>query len=241
MSNSFAVIGHARSGSSSLQRLLELHRDIKIEGEPFNPERHLWEPTFDYRGMINQDGFDGCLQYLFQKFNGIKHLYGQLPLNHNEQLISYLDKIIFLYRRNQLQAAVSSALSHQTHHWGVGKHPKDHIWQPLDLESIEYNLHRFGRFQRHLKRYSNTDHVIIEYDELYGDGPIDAKLACMNRMFRFLGHEPITNPVLLQECAAVLDHSNKTSGADVYRQIPNIMEVEQCFGSEANGYLFGLP
>lgn len=238
MSNIFAIVGHARSGSSSLQRLLELHRDITIEAEPFNPERHTWEYTFDYKSIIEQDGFAECVQYLFQKYNGIKHLYEQLDHGDNQHLIHYVDKVIFLYRRNRLQAAVSLALSHQTQHWGEGKHPKNHIWQPLDPDIIQHTLYQFGKFQRHLGRYSDTDHIILEHDELYGDGPIEAKLARMNEIFQFLGRKPLTHPRLLRECAGVLDRSNKTSGFEVYRQIPNIMEIEQRFGNDINGRLF---
>jgi LPS sulfotransferase NodH len=116
------IFAHARSGSSSLYRLLQLHSSLHIAEEPFHDSYHSWNPSEkNYVDHITDiPSLEEQLGALFAKYNGIKILQYQLPVAlYTHLLLKPELRIVFLRRRNLLQAAVSGRIAEQTNIWKI--------------------------------------------------------------------------------------------------------------------------
>src|SRR5262245_17652147 len=114
------LFAHPRSGSSSLYQILQLHPQLDILEEPFNEGFTRWNPTNkDYLSQIvDLPSLDTQLAEIFTSYNGLKMLDYQLPddlLNPLLRREQYL--ILFLRRKNLLQAVVSVLIAEQTQLW----------------------------------------------------------------------------------------------------------------------------
>ena len=100
----FVIFSHARTGSTTLERLLDTHPDIRCCSEPFNPANARRGNA--YHAEMTEGEFAGCVEDIFKAYNGIKHLLGAVRFEHNRYLILNPDyRILFLHRRNFLKCA----------------------------------------------------------------------------------------------------------------------------------------
>lgn len=97
------IFAHARSGSSSLYRILQLHHDLNISEEPFHERYGEWNPSErNHVGHVTDiASLEESLHDLFLKYNGIKVLQYQLPVDIYTHLLLKPDfRIVFLRRKN---------------------------------------------------------------------------------------------------------------------------------------------
>lgn len=114
------LFAHARSGSSSLLKILQLHPDLHLVEEPFHESFASWSPDNpNYRDQLHdRDSLDKQLDTIFATYNGLKVLDYQL----SDDLITHLlqrpgSHVLFLRRRNLLQAVVLAMIGQQTQLW----------------------------------------------------------------------------------------------------------------------------
>src|SRR5215475_6736080 len=116
----FILFAHARSGSSNLLEALQLHSLLLIAEEPFHEKYHVWHPDErKYVDLITDiPSLEAQLAMLFAKYNGIKVLDYQLPRElYTHLLLRSEFRVIFLRRRNLLQAVISRCIAEQTGVW----------------------------------------------------------------------------------------------------------------------------
>ncbi len=110
----FAILGHARSGTSTLREVLNRHPSLRVLGEPFNDEKEGWgKPYLPYVSSGIEETFDKVMKELDKDCNGFKHLIGQLPPEQTPNLLKHIPKIVWIERKNLLQAAVSKQICTQ--------------------------------------------------------------------------------------------------------------------------------
>jgi hypothetical protein len=246
----FIILAHARSGSSTLLNLLDVHPQIKMITEPFNPDRgpereNSW-PGGPYRAYLNEfqkdneEEFQVCLNSIFSDYTGFKHLYYQLGDKLNYYLLNNVDKVIFLTRKNLLQAAVSADISTQTKYWnGPDRHAVDRFSGNINLDYIkglmEFHAHGNKRWRDYLQD-QKIDFTEITYEDIYLNKPIPKKVKQIQQLFSFLGYEPTKAP--RARLKDHLDIKHKMSSRELYNRISNIHEVERLFGSKEHGFIF---
>jgi hypothetical protein len=84
----FIILAIARSGSTSLARLLNASRDVELAIEPFNPDYTQWypgEPNYIKR-VKDEASLDKVADELFSRFTAIKTLNYQLDTKLYEHL-----------------------------------------------------------------------------------------------------------------------------------------------------------
>ena len=150
------LFAHPRSGSSSLLQILQLHPQLHLLEEPFNEGFVEWSPTNkDYLSQIhNIPSLQAQLADIFTTYNGLKMLDYQLPDN----LIRYILEreehlLLFLRRKNLLQAVVSVLLAHQTQlwkKWDMTKPLTDYYQhlQRLDIAEIQQRVRELDEHLR---------------------------------------------------------------------------------------------
>ena len=141
------LLAWPRSGSSSLWQILQAHPDLELfPDEPFNESFTEWAPgNPDYLARVHDiESLDTVLAELLEHNRGIKVLSYQLDEELLRHLIVRPDLwVIFLSRRNLLQAAVSDRIAKQTklfNRWDAD--PEESLEQyydslkPLDLDDL---------------------------------------------------------------------------------------------------------
>jgi LPS sulfotransferase NodH len=192
------LFAHARTGSTSLMHLLNLHSAIRMCHEPFHPSHSTWYPGEDnYVDLVKDEStLDSQLSKIFGRFNGIKTLSYQLPENLYERLLSRDDiKVIFLSRRNILQAAVSGFIARQTNVWQSSDLEKtgSHQGAPLEpvpvnqlRETLEYYRELDALYREFVSRKPSSSALLVFYEDLFS-ADLDRNRGVLRHIFRFVG------------------------------------------------------
>ncbi|MBT5873144.1 MAG: hypothetical protein HOH43_06965 [Candidatus Latescibacteria bacterium] len=237
---------HARSGSTSLCRMLNLHPQLNILEEPLSEDFTKWHPEErDYAELINDiDSLNEQMDHIFSRYNGIKVLHFELRPPRFIYLLGLpAYTVIFLRRRNLLQTVVSSELAEQSTKWTIGdlERPIAETYADLKPLSIEQVQGQMEALQRELELFDAVishrpagTYLKLWYEDLYMV-PADKRLATVGSICRFLELAPIDD----EQIHAYLDPSEaKMNNASTYRLIPNAHEIDQQLGSDATGWLF---
>lgn len=111
------VVAHPRSGSNTLVEVLRCHPSLSILNEPFNENFATWLPANpDYVARVTDvASLEQVVDGILAGYSGFKlHTY-QLDMGLLAHLLSRRDlHVIFLRRRNPLEAVVSSFIAEQT-------------------------------------------------------------------------------------------------------------------------------
>jgi len=239
------ILAHARSGSTTLGNILELHPEISILGEPFNPRRHRWRKgNHCYANDLDETPamLDRVLEGIFAEYDGIKHLYEQIPIKLNRHLLRKPYRFIFLHRKNVVRAMVSREISMQSRHWNSNKQRiLQHPFEDVDLEAFGRKLERLKKRNAMFIRFGreNTPHFrVLAYEDLY-DRDLRQQHRLIEDLFEYLGVQPLTAAGDIRRMDTLLDaRQTKLNNHDTYRLIPNIDEIEARFGNDRDGYLF---
>lgn len=239
------LFAHARSGSSSLYEMLALHPDLHILQEPFNEGFNDWEPDHpNYLELItDQASLDAQLAAIFAHYNGIKVLQYQLPVELYTYLLRRPDyQIIFLRRRNLLQAVVSVLLAEQTNlwkRWDMQRPLADYYanLQPLSLVEIRERIvelkENLDYYEGVITSRASGSYLKLSYEELYfGSALQQAQLLTQIWCYLDIAPLPIARlQAFLQPAQAQLN------SPATYQFLPNAREIHQQLGNDETGWL----
>lgn len=240
------LFAHPRSGSTSLYRILQLHPELNILEEPFNENYTKWNNSNkDYRARIHDiPSLDEQVAEIFTACNGIKMLEYQLPDRLAVHLLQHPDyKIIFLRRRNLLQAVVSVLIATQTalwKKWEMTKTLEEYYrdLQPLDVRDVRQRV-------RELKDHLDSFEAVVDarpkdtaiklvYEDLYF-AEIARQHQQIEAIWDLLGVAPLAPEryeyYLRPECV-------KMNSQATYVFLPNAREIHETCGDDLTGWLF---
>jgi hypothetical protein len=244
--SSFIIFAHARSGSTSLAKALDLHSAVKIAIEPLHPNYGEWHPEErSYVQEIHDTGsLERVLTEIYSKYNGIKVLDYQLP----EELYSHMlrdptYKVIFLWRRNLLRAVVSGLIAEKTGVWQISDlNPARResfenlapIPEAIISEKLKYGLHLRRFYSELISQKQEHSRLSLEYETLYTDDAA-ANRRTLEGVFTFLGLE-LSEGI---DFGAHLDPRRaKIVRDESYGMVPNAESINRTFGCEETGFLF---
>lgn len=239
MSN-FAIFAHARSGSTSLAKVLNSSPDVNLLMEPFH-ERHanLKFGNKNYQDLINDKAsMSEALDEIYSKFNAIKVLQYQFPDEIYVELLKRKDiKIIFLRRNNLLESSISAKIAEQTNVWQKEDEKGEIDYsklKPLSIkrigEIIEYVSEQMEYYENFLQKNRKGEYMKLVYEELFSEDFEENKKK-IGAISNFLN---IEMPKL-----EVIEKYMKPSNAKIgkmekYKDIPNYEEIVKTFVKKAH-------
>lgn len=239
------LFAHARTGSTSLMRLLSLHPAIRMCHEPFHPSHSTWYTGEEnYVDLIKDEiSLDAQLSKIFRRYNGIKTLSYQLPEKLYERLLARADtKVIFLSRRNSLQAAVSGFIARQTNVWQRSDLEKGGISQvaqlepvPIDQlrETLNYYCELDAVYREFMSSKPSSSALQIFYEDVFSSD-LGENREALRSIFRFVGLDMPQS----ENVDKLLDPGQtKLTASSVYRSIPNAALIDRELGSDETGWL----
>jgi hypothetical protein len=240
------LFAHPRSGSTSLYKILQLHPELNILEEPFNEGFTTWNPDHpNYLERIHDiSSLDAQLAEIFTIYNGIKVLDYQLPDELNLHLLLRPDfAIIFLRRRNLLQAVVSALIAIQTNVWKKWEmtEPVEEQYrrlQPFDVEEIRQRVswqkEHLDFVESVLDSHPNKAMIKLTYEDLYF-APRERRDEQITAIWRILGITPLDSAQIQHY---LQPESMKMNSAVTYALLPNAEEIERLCGNDVTGWLF---
>jgi hypothetical protein len=246
----FVLFCQARTGSSSLAQVLNCHPGIRCSFEPFNRDIH----ASDNAEITDAESLRLGLRSLWKEYNGIKHVatptgwpFGNKSLN--QAILDERDcDFVLVTRRNALRRAVSDVLARQTkiyHFWNEQDRDtfRGFAFKPLNPDGLRSLIEADQRFLtecRQRVRANNARYRELSYEDLFGAGLTTAKqMQAINELIEFLGRPSLDVVDASEDVARLLNVSTSASDSPrVYRQVPNIDEIEQKLGSDETGWLF---
>jgi len=227
-------------------KILQAHPRLSILHEPFNENRAKWGPNSkNYRALVHDiPSLDEQLSEIFTAYNGLKMLEYQLPDALNVHLLQRPDcKIIFLRRRNLLQAVVSVKIAIQSNIWQKSDLTQSIVESyrtllPLDIADIQ---HRVTDLRQHLDFLeavidARPDKAVVKltYEDLYFAAP-----ASQQQQLAAIWELLDLRPPPLEELQPYLRPEEvKINSGATYALLPNAAEIQRLCGSDETGWLF---
>ena len=217
MNSEFRIVffAHPRSGSTSLYQILQVHPELNILEEPFNENYTRWDPrNKNYRDLIHDiPSLEAQLAEIFATYDGVKVLDYQLPQDLAIHLLQRPDtKIIFLQRKNLLQAVISVLIAKQTQLWKKWEmvRPLEDYYrdlQPLDLQDVQRRVTDLKQsldfFESFVDALPEGKAIKLAYETLYFAPPAqrDAQIAAI---WDFLGIVPLESEKIRNYSAEII-------------------------------------
>lgn len=242
----FLFLAHPRSGSSSLYEILQSHPALNILEEPFNENFTRWKAgNKNYLELVRDiQPLDEQVVEIFCEHNGIKILDYQLPPDLTAYLLRRTDcKIIFLRRRNLLQAVVSVLIAEQTRQWKKWEmtKPLDEYYrglQPLDIAGIQQRVvemkERLDFFESVVDERPAHEIVKLTYEELYFSAP-SRQEEQIGAIWEMLHIQPLN---LERHRNYLRPEEAKINSAATYAFLPNAQEIDEVCGNDETGWLY---
>ncbi len=245
----FVLFCEARTGSTTLVRIFNLHAEIRCLDEPFN---HDYNPAYAGRVAAGTESLDQVLEEIWQTYNGIKHVadpsgwpFKEAGLNHS-LLLSPDHDLILLTRRNRLRRAVSVEIARQTEIWQPWNgEDRNRSWlfkySPIPTARLRTRLDADARFLEDVNsavRIRAGRSFVLDYEDLFGDA--HNQTIIVNKMLTFLGLDTF-KPATVSKILEILDLRTSVTASnsqELYRLIPNIDQIEAELGSAETGWLF---
>lgn len=233
----FIIFAIARSGSTSLARLLGRSEDVEMAIEPFHESWAEWHPDEpDYRNMVRDKfSLDEVHKDLFSRYTAIKVLNYQLDTDLYKHLLSKRDlKILFLYRKNVIESIISAEIAEQTSVWHrdeLNAETKKNFanLKPLDINILKekyfYITKQYQEFVDFLERKRPNDHLKLYYEDLYSKN-MDKNLRTLKEVCEFLNVKLPSREYIDQYMTI---SKAKINQRDMYKSLPNYDEIEQAF------------
>lgn len=232
--NKFVIFASARSGSTSIARVLGESADVKMAIEPFHPGFSKWNNgEKDYSKLIiNTKTMNDALDEIFNKYTAMKVLNYQFDEEiYFEMLKRHGIKVVFLKRNNTAQQVLSNLVAEQTGEYHKQKNQE--IYNNLKsvdikkmVEMINYLDSMNDVYGKFLKENRDGDYLALNYESLYSDNFSKNK-------------ETITNICNFLEVSLPSDEAiekymtpeeAKINFGNIYKKVPNYLEIEKRFG-----------
>lgn len=230
----FVIFASARTGSTSLSRVLGECPDVKMAIEPFHPGFPDWNPgEKKYSELITDpNSMNSALDELFNKYSAIKVLDYQFSRKIYFTLLKRKDlKILFLTRKNLVAMAVSSRVANQTGEYH--KTDKAFLYEnlkPVDLSAIAKEVDYIDRqnkaYGKFLKDNRPNDYLKLFYEELYSEDLKQDEKILLN-ICNFLG---ISLPPDEAIRKYMMPSNARINYQNLYKRIPNYSEIVEKFG-----------
>lgn len=199
------IFAHARSGSATLQAVLEVQGPWKLATEPFHPRRRV------------------PLETLWPHHAGLKHLCTHLSRADNLALLEGDFRRIFLRRENLLAAVVSAELSRQTGYWGSD--PSRQLGGPLQPLDVAAVARRVEALHADLGAYAGAlvglPHLALRSEDLF--------TGALDEVIDFLELRPLRSP-FREMVGILLSDRMKVNSPESLRRLPNLAELERELG-----------
>ena len=235
-SNKFVIFANARSGSTSLAKLLGSSEDVQMSIEPFHPSYSDWNPgERNYAEFIDSaQKMNTALEEIFEKYSAIKVLQHQFSKEIYFQMLKTKDlKILFLTRDNLIELAISRLVAGQTSIWQKEDLKENEIFTkltPIDLdeiqEMIEYISELVEIYTKFLKENREGEYLHLKYESLYSSD-MEQNMSRIAEICEFLG---VKLPSRVNIEKYMLPSNAKINYANVYKNIPNLAQIEARFG-----------
>jgi hypothetical protein len=250
----FLLFAHSRTGSTTLQRILETHPQVRMLGEPFNPMTPKNNPAGRYNYLYETDDEETlrrCLDAMFHHYTGVRHLMpGRPPEGRvkpwdieriNRQILRRPLRRILLTRRNRLQSRVSATLSLQTRVWQRDEGSHERAFEPLDIDDLALQI-RWLREDveqyRDFMRENDLAFFEVAYEDLFAPEITEAEqLARIRELFDYLGASEPDDSVWRRIRELLDPGRSKLNTDETYRLIPNVEEIEAKLGGPEDGHL----
>ena len=251
---SLTILAQPRTGSSTLFSSLSCHPDIHGLYEPFrnlmtNSHNVKEGPYFKKLKKTSLFQFKNLINEIDKKYNCIKTIDGHLTHAQNMTWVSNTNaKIILLSRNNLLQQSVSICISSQSKiwHWftindGIKIH-RNFNFEPIDIKMVKDYMHSLStlklKTQKRIESKASGRYMSITYEELYNQKVSSEEyLHKIREILKFGEFDPSK---IDEEAVKKLVEIGRFNSEDVYRRIPNIMEIEKELGSKQYGFLFDV-
>lgn len=248
--NRFIIFSLPRSGSTTLARLLNSHKDIRCLIEPFHPKRYGGR----FRALAtNEPSLNSALEMIWTKWNGIKHVWeaNGWPFVEQPELnerIAVNGTVIFLMRRNLLRRLVSNYICRQTKYW-IGSKTEflEHVsrveLKELNPLWVRKQVHADEQAVAHLLQSlsaSAASVIKIYYEDIYSEtSSRQERFRFVNVLLDSLCFEPISFETFASCWEPYFDPAlNQWASPEVYRRIPAIDRIEKEVGCNQTGWLF---
>lgn len=232
--NKFVIFASARSGSTSLARVLGECPNVKMAIEPFHPGFSKWNPgERDYSKLIIDSAtMDEALDEIFTRYTAIKVLNYQFDEDIYIEMLKRNDiKIIYLKRNNTAQQALSNLVAEQTGEYhkqenqGIYKNLKSVDIKKME-EMVNYLDSMNDSYERFLKKNRNSEYFELTYETLYSDD-FSKNKETITKICDFLD-------ILLPPDEAIRKYMtpevSKINFGNIYKKVPNYLEIEKRFG-----------
>ncbi len=224
-----------RSGSTTLLHLLNNILEMELFHEPFNKYESR------YFKQKNSHGLQTSLAAIKEKYPGFKHVQGHLSFEENQELLHDSDfHIIFLYRKNPYARSMSIFLSNQTKIWHKDQQKRlAHKKSAIEIDHVQKEIDsyetRIGIYKKFLQD-SKIPHTELTYESLFGEevSP-ESKVEILKEAFQSERSLP-SDDDLLEKVKDFLSPKKKYNTQQIYRQIPNMEEIDAMFGPQY-GYI----
>ena len=227
----FVIFAHPRTGSTSLARVLAESPDVTMALEPFHPDFTKWNPgETNYHSQVkSKKAMLKAIDKLFSKYSAIKVLDYQLPKKlYHELLIRPDVKILFLRRKNLVDAAISNAIGEQTGKWNKYDSEKSYTkFKPLNVEKLtkwmEYVGGLSNYYYSYLKKNRKADFLPLAYEDLFFED-LEKNKKILEKICKFLGILPPPESAIKK---FMTPSQAKINYENIYRKIPNYEEVKR--------------
>lgn len=175
----FIIFAHPRCGSTTLFNIIKWQANNGVN-EPFN---QTTQDENNYLKNLNEKGVEFTTKKIFHTVQFIKHLSNCIGPEENKYLLENY-KIIFMYRKNILDAAISKVVAEQTNIW----HSIDVNYE-IDYLKIKYIEPKLIDFQikeikKHMDYASMIKNVMfVAYEDIFQSKYNFLK---MEKIFNFL-------------------------------------------------------
>lgn len=239
------VVAHPRSGSNSLIEILACHPELAVLDEPFNENFASWLPANpDYRAQVTDvASFDRVVDGILADYSGFKVQTYQLEPGLLHHLLRRRDlHIVFLRRRNLLEAIVSGFIAAQTGLWAAWDRDRaleDYYTDlvPVPVEEVRHLLrwtvNNLAEVAAILGARSDGRVLALYYEDLLlGDRSARWRLA--GSLWTHLGLPPCENP----RVGRFLENASyRMGGRATYGRLPNLAEIEAALGNDETGHI----
>ncbi len=240
------VIAHPRSGSNSLVEILDCHPELTLLlDEPFNEDFSTWLPANpDYRALVTDvTSLDRVVDGILADYSGFKlHSY-QLETELLAHLLYRRDLyVMFLRRRNLLEAAVSGLIAEQTGLWAAWDRDRDledyyTDLAPLSVEDVRDKLRQIRENVAEVAAIlsGRSDGRVLElcHEDLFL-GERGTRWRLVESLWSHLGLPPCENP----QVGRFLENTSFRMGKPAtYGRLPNLAEIEATLGNDETGHI----